>query len=194
MSTSAARSSKARRSSGSTARSRRRPWRRRGARSPRSMRRWWSRGPMSLKAEGQIQEARSAYQQAVDELDDQAGAATAQPGHRRRRATSRSCRSPSRAARAASMPPPPPKQSAEAQISTLLPAEKASAEAALAQAAGRSGQDLRPGRRERARGAVRAAGRRHRQSAHAAGRHPDSRGRRARAPVRPASGRSRRRS
>ena len=36
-----------------------------------------------LAAEGKIQEARSAHQQAVDELDDQAGALSAQPGHRR---------------------------------------------------------------------------------------------------------------
>ena len=173
---------RARRSSGSTARSRRRPRRRRAARSPRSMRRWWWRGPTSLAAEGQIQEARSAYQQAVDELE------TKQELHRRnsgivaRREIEKlqvavEGRQGSVDAATAA------KQAAEAQISTLLPAEKASAEAALAQAAGRSGQDRGPRRRQRAGGAVRAAGRRHRQSADASGRHPDPGGRRARTPA-----------
>ena len=86
-----------------------------------------------LAGRGKIQEARSAYQQAVDELE------TKQEIYRRNpapspSATSRSSRSPSRGARARSTPPPPQRRAAEARISSLLPAEKASAEAALAQA------------------------------------------------------------
>ena len=71
------------------------------------------------------------------------------------------------------------KSAAEAQISTLLPAQKASAEAALAQAEVELAQDRRPGRRGRAGGAVHAAGWRHRQPVHAASRRPDPGGRRA---------------
>ena len=50
------------------------------------------------------------------------------------------------------------KQAAEAKLSRLLPAEKASAEAALAAGPGRSRQDRRPRRRQRPGGAVRRCG------------------------------------
>ena len=65
---------------------------------------------------------------------DEAGAVPAQLRAPSPRARSRSSRSPSRAARAAIAAATAAKEQAEARISTLLPAEKASAEAALAQA------------------------------------------------------------
>jgi multidrug resistance efflux pump len=86
-----------------------------------------------LKAEGQIQEAQSAYQQAVDELDTKQELFKRNPGVVARRDIERlevvvTGRQGAVASANAS------KQAAETKISTLLPAEKASAEAALAQA------------------------------------------------------------
>ena len=86
------------------------------------------------------------------------------------------------------------KQAAEIRVSGVLPAEKASAEAAAGAGPGRSRQDRHSRRRERARRAVLPAGRRHRQSADAAGRHPDPGRRGISEACRPASTRSKRRS
>ncbi len=84
-------------------------------------------------AEGRIQEARSAYQQARDELATKQELYRRNPGAvatrdiERLQVDVRGRQGMIDAATAA-------KQAAEAQISTLLPAQKASAEAALAQA------------------------------------------------------------
>jgi multidrug resistance efflux pump len=86
-----------------------------------------------LATEGKIQEARSAYQQAVDELATKQEIYRRNPGAvavrdiERLEVTVQGRQGSIDAATAA-------KQAAEAQISTLLPAQKASAEAALAQA------------------------------------------------------------
>ena len=86
-----------------------------------------------LAAEGKIQEARSAYQQAVDELQTKQELHRRSPGTVALRDLERlqnvvDGRQGSVAAATAG------KEAAEVQISTLLPAQKASAEAALAQA------------------------------------------------------------
>ena len=86
-----------------------------------------------LKTEGQIQEAKSAVQQAQDELDVKSELQRRNPGIVPQRDIEKlqvmvDGRKGSLDAANAS------KQSAELRVSTLLPAEKASAEAALAQA------------------------------------------------------------
>ena len=86
-----------------------------------------------VKAEGQIQEAKSAYQQAFDELETKQELQRRNPGIVARRDIEKlevavEGRKGAVAAATAT------KDAAEARISTLLPAEKASAEAALAQA------------------------------------------------------------
>jgi multidrug resistance efflux pump len=86
-----------------------------------------------LKAEGQIQEAKSAHQQAVDELETKQELQRRNPGNVARREIEKleqlvEGRQGGIAAATAT------KQAAEARFVTLLPAEKASAEAALAQA------------------------------------------------------------
>ena len=125
-----------------------------------------------VAAEGKIQEAKGAYQQAVDELETKQELQRRNPGIVARRDIEKlevavEGRKGAIAAATAA------KQGAEAKISALLPAEKASAEAALAQAeadqaktvirAGVSGQveQFTP------------PGGRHRQSAPAPGRGPD---------------------
>ncbi len=85
------------------------------------------------KAEGQIQEAKSAYQQAVDELETKQELFRRNPGVVARRDIEKlevavEGRKGGVAAATAA------KDGAETRITTLLPAEKASAEAALAQA------------------------------------------------------------
>jgi multidrug resistance efflux pump len=86
-----------------------------------------------LEAEGKIQEARSAHQQAIDELETKRELYRRNPGNVAFREIERlenavAGRQGSIDAASAA------KEAAEARISTLLPAEKASAEAALAQA------------------------------------------------------------
>src|SRR5215211_5140762 len=86
-----------------------------------------------VKAEGQIQEAKSAYQQALDELETKQELQRRNPGIVARRDIEKlevavEGRKGAIAAATAA------KQGAEAKISALLPAEKASAEAALDQA------------------------------------------------------------
>jgi multidrug resistance efflux pump len=86
-----------------------------------------------VKAEGQIQEAKGAYQQALDELETKQELHRRNPGVVARRDIEKlevlveGRQGAVTSATAA-------KQGTEARISTLLPAEKASAEAALAQA------------------------------------------------------------
>lgn len=86
-----------------------------------------------LAAEGKIQEAKSAYQQAVDELETKQELYNRNPGNVARRDIEKlevaveGRQGAIAAANAA-------KQTAELRVSALLPAEKASAEAALAQA------------------------------------------------------------
>ena len=135
-----------------------------------------------LKAEGQIQEAKSAHQQAVDELETKQELQRRNPGNVAQRDIEKlqvlvEGRLGAIAAATAA------KQAAEVRISTLLPAEKASAEAALAAGRGGTGKDRHPRRRERASGAIRAAGGRYRQSADASGRRPDPGGRRSARPA-----------
>jgi multidrug resistance efflux pump len=86
-----------------------------------------------VQAEGRIQEARSAHQQAVDELATKQDLQRRNPGNVALREIERlenavAGRQGSIDAASAA------KEAAEARLSTLLPAEKASAEAALAQA------------------------------------------------------------
>ena len=86
-----------------------------------------------LQAEGKIQEAKSAYQQAVDELETKQELNRRNPGNVALRDIEKLTvgvegRKGAIAAATAA------KEQAEARISTLLPAEKASAEAELAQA------------------------------------------------------------
>jgi multidrug resistance efflux pump len=86
-----------------------------------------------LKADGQIQEAKSAHQQAVDELATKQELQRLNPGNVARREIERlqnlvEGRLGGIAAATAA------KQAIEARISSLLPAQKASAQAALAQA------------------------------------------------------------
>ena len=86
-----------------------------------------------LEAEGKIQEAKSAYQQAVDELETKQELNRRNPGNVALRDIEKLTvgvegRKGAIAAATAA------KEQAEARISTLLPAEKASAEAELAQA------------------------------------------------------------
>jgi multidrug resistance efflux pump len=86
-----------------------------------------------IKAEGQIQEARSAYQQASDELDTKSELQRRNPGIVPQRDIEKlqvllAGRQGSLDAATAS------KQSAMTRVSALLPAEKASAEAVLAEA------------------------------------------------------------
>ena len=86
-----------------------------------------------LEAEGKIQEAKSAYQQAVDELETKQELNRRNPGNVALRDIEKLTvgvegRKGSIAAATAG------KEQAEARISALLPAEKASAEAELAQA------------------------------------------------------------
>jgi multidrug resistance efflux pump len=86
-----------------------------------------------LKADGQIQEARSSHQQAVDELNTKLELQRLNPGNVPRREIERlqnlvEGRLGGIAAATAA------KQAIEARISSLLPAQKASAEAALAEA------------------------------------------------------------
>jgi multidrug resistance efflux pump len=86
-----------------------------------------------VEAEGKILEAKSAYQQALDELETKQELQRRNPGIVARRDIEKlevavEGRKGSVAAATAA------KESAEARISMLLPAEKASAEAALAQA------------------------------------------------------------
>jgi multidrug resistance efflux pump len=86
-----------------------------------------------LKAEGQIQEAKGAHQQAVDELETKQELQRRNPGAVARREIERlELLVEGRLGGIASATAA--KQSAEARISALLPAEKASAEAALAEA------------------------------------------------------------
>ena len=90
-----------------------------------------------LKAEGQVQEAKSSLQQAQDELDVKSELQRRNPGIVPQRDIEKlqvvvdGRQGTLDAANAA-------KQSTELRVSTLLPAEKASAEAALAAGPGRS--------------------------------------------------------
>ena len=146
-----------------------------------------------LAAEGKIQEARSAHQQAVDELETKQEIYRRNPGAVAVRDIERlevavrgspgldRCRHRRQAGgRGADLHAPS--------------GAKGQRRSGADPGRGGSGQDRRPGRRERAGRAVRAAGGRHRQSVHASSRCPDPGGRRAAGADRRASGRSRRRS
>jgi multidrug resistance efflux pump len=86
-----------------------------------------------LAADGKIQEAKGAYQQAVDELETKQELQRRSPGLVPRRDIEKlELAVDGRAGAIASATAA--KQAAEARVSSLLPAEKASAEAALAQA------------------------------------------------------------
>src|SRR5918995_3175730 len=86
-----------------------------------------------LEAEGKIQEARSAYQQALDELETKQELFRRNPGIVPRRDIEK-LQVAVEGRQAAIAAATAAKEGAEAKVSTLLPAEKASAEAALAQA------------------------------------------------------------
>ena len=121
-----------------------------------------------VKTEGQIQEAKSAHQQTLDELETKRELQRRNPGNVAFRDIEKlevnlEGRKGAIAAATAA------KQQAEERIATLLPAQKASAEAALAQAEVELAEDRRPCRRRRARGAVCTAGRRYGQSDDAIG-------------------------
>ena len=84
-------------------------------------------------AEGQIQQAKGAYQQALDELEHQRGAQTAQCRRRGEREIER-LKNVLEGRKGAVAAAEAAKQAAETRLSTLLPAQKASADAALKQA------------------------------------------------------------
>jgi multidrug resistance efflux pump len=86
-----------------------------------------------LKAEAQIQEAKSAHQQAVDELNTKLELQRLNPGNVARREIER-LQNLVEGRLAAIAAATAVKQAVAARISSLLPAQKASAEAALAQA------------------------------------------------------------
>jgi multidrug resistance efflux pump len=86
-----------------------------------------------LKAEAQIQEAKSAHQQAVDELATKQELQRLNPGNVPRREIER-LQNLVEGRLAAIAAATAVKQAVAARISSLLPAQKASAEAALAQA------------------------------------------------------------
>jgi multidrug resistance efflux pump len=86
-----------------------------------------------LEAEGKIQEARSAHQQALDELETKQELFRRNPGIVPRRDIEK-LQVAVEGRQAAITAATAAKQGAEAKVSTLLPAEKASAEAALAEA------------------------------------------------------------
>src|SRR4051795_10471138 len=86
-----------------------------------------------VAAEGKIQEAKGAYQQAVDELETKQELQRRNPGIVARRDIEK-LEVAVEGRKGAFAAAPAAKQGAEAKISPLLPAEKASAEAALAQA------------------------------------------------------------
>ena len=86
-----------------------------------------------VKAEGRIREAKGSHQQAWTSWRP-SRSCTGAIRATFRCARSRSSRSASTARKVRLLPPPPRKESAEVRVSTVLPAEKASAEAALAQA------------------------------------------------------------
>ena len=125
-----------------------------------------------VKAEGQIQEAKSSHQQAVDELETKQELQRRNPGIVAQREIEKlQLLVEGRLGGIASATAA--KQAAEARISSLLPAQKASAEAALAQAQVELDKTvIRAGVSGR-RGAIRAAGGRYRHSDHAFGRDPD---------------------
>src|SRR5918994_1083931 len=86
-----------------------------------------------LEAEGKIQEARSAHQQALDELETKQELFRRNPGIVPRRDIEK-LQVAVEGRQAAITAATAAKEGAELKVSTLLPAEKASAEAALAQA------------------------------------------------------------
>ena len=124
-----------------------------------------------VKTEGQIQEAKSARQQTFDELETKRELQRRNPGNvafrdiQKLEVNLAGREGAITAATAA-------KQEAEERIATLLPAQKASAEARWGRPGGTS-EDRRPCRRGRARGAVCASGRRYGQSNGAIGWDPD---------------------
>ena len=124
-----------------------------------------------LAADGQIQQAQGAYDQALDELRTKQDLFNRNPDVVARREIERlqnlvdGRQGGVNAAKAG-------KQAVETRISTLLPAQKASAEAALQQAQVDARQDGDPCRRQRPHGAVHSAGRRSRQPDGPPGRHP----------------------
>ena len=125
-----------------------------------------------VKAEGQIQEAKSAHQQTVDELETKQELQRRNPGGVALRDIERlevQLKGRLGAISSAEAENSPPRR----RSASLLPAQKASAEAALAQAEADLAEEGRPCRRERAGDAVRAAGGRYRQSDHASGRDSD---------------------
>jgi multidrug resistance efflux pump len=86
-----------------------------------------------VKSEGQIQEAKGAYQQALDELETKQELQRRNPGIVARRDIEK-LEVAVEGRKGAVASATAAKDAAETRISTLLPAEKASAEAALAQA------------------------------------------------------------
>ena len=134
-----------------------------------------------LKAEAQIEEAKSNHQQTLDELEAKEELQRRNPGNVPFREIER-LQVRAQGQLAAISAAEATKKGLDQRLSTLLPAEKSSAEAELAQAQAESGQDRDSRGRQRAGRAVRAAGRRYRQSAHAAGRRSDPGGCRATKP------------
>src|SRR5829696_891425 len=134
-----------------------------------------------LEAEGKIQEARSAHQQALDELETKQELFRRNPGIVPRRDIEK-LQVAVDGRQAAITAATAAKQGAEAKMSSLLPAEKASAEAELSQAEVELAKTIiRAGVRWTG-GAIRFARRRHRQSVDASGRRPDPGGRRSAKP------------
>ena len=104
-----------------------------GARSRKSMQSWWLRAPIYAKAEGQMQEAKSAHQQIIDELETKQELQRRNPGNVPFREIERlQVRAEGQLGAIAAATAT--KQGVEERSISLLPAQKASAEAALAEA------------------------------------------------------------
>ena len=130
-----------------------------------------------VKADGQLQQAQSEHQQTVDELETKQELYRRNPSNVPFREIER-LQERARGQLGAITAATATKQSAEERISTLLPAEKATAEAELAQAQVELDKTIvRAGVSGRVEQFA-SAGRRHRQPPDASSRHPDPRGRR----------------
>ena len=122
-------------------------------------RNWWLAKADIDKADAQIEEAKASYQQAIDELETKLELRRRNSGTVAEREIER-LQVLAEGRKAAVTAATATKDAAEARLATQLPAEKASAEAALAQAEVELAKTTVTRRRQRPCRAVRAAGRR----------------------------------
>ena len=130
-----------------------------------------------VEAEGKIQEARSAHQQALDELETKQELFRRNPGIVPRRDIEK-LQVAVDGRQAAIMAATAAKEGAEVKVSAPSPGREGERRGGARRGRGGTGEDHHPCRRRRAGGAIRSARRRRRQSDDAAGRSPDPGGRR----------------